>query len=107
MNNRNTTCVALPMYFWCTSVNYLVFHVVPNSPIIIDSCLHTSKFSISGFRGYRWLYLYFPSDRNANNSTNNAQNFPPYVDNYSMIRILITFPDSSGLCSLQIDYQSM
>ena len=38
----------------------------------IDSLVHGSNLSISGFRVYSWLVMYFPADRKAKESINNT-----------------------------------
>ena len=89
--NRNTTCVAFPMYCWCTSVECQGFHVSPDSLSFLDSFIHASNFSISGVRGYILFNIHFTSDSNTKYSMYNTQHWPSYVKNYGMIRILMKF----------------
>ena len=90
-NNRNTTCVVFPMYWWCTSVDYLGFHVYLDILSFLDSLVHAYNFFIIRVRGYSWLNLYFTADMNTKESMNNTWNLPSSVDNSSMICILMTF----------------
>ena len=90
-NNRNATCVVFPMYWWCTSVDYLGFHVYLDILSFLDSLVHAYNFFIIRVRGYSWLNLYFTADMNTKESMNNTWNLPSSVDNSSMICILMTF----------------
>ena len=90
-NNTNTTCVVFPMYCWYTSVEYYCFHVSTDSLVFIDRILHASNFSIVGVRGHNWLNLYLPEYRNDKEIMYNTRYWLSYIENYSMIRILMVF----------------
>ena len=95
-NNKNTTCVILPMDCWCTSMEGQVSHVATTCISFIDILVHASNLYTSGVRGYIWFYLYFPPDYNSKKSTNNAKNWLTSVNNYGMIRVLVVFKKIIG-----------
>ena len=88
-NSRNTTCVVLPIYYWCSSVEFYGFHVAPYCLRFNDRLAHASNLSISGFRFHSWLNMYSSAYRKTNKSINNTWNQPSYVNNYSIMHILM------------------
>ena len=72
LNNINTTCVVLPICCWFTSVEFYDCHLFPDSLIFLDRLVHASNLSISIVRFHNWLNIYFPSDRNNNDSVKNT-----------------------------------
>ena len=90
-NNINTDYIVFQMYCWCTSVEWQWLHISPDNSSFLDRLVHVSNLSIRGVRGYGWLNMYFTENSNTKYIIKNTWNWPSYVDNSSIIRILMIF----------------
>ena len=66
-------------------------YVAPNFIGFVDSFIHVPYLPISGFWGYRRLYMYFPPDSNTKKSINNTWHLFYSIQNPGMVRILMEF----------------